>query len=433
MSAGRVQAKEGRGPAATAHRASQGKRRVRVGRALRLAKAVGTALFLAFPLAAQEHAAPAAARADAAQSFPGQTTQDYNTRIQQLLQQDGVSGLEAPPGNYQIGPEDLLQITVMEAPDWGRTVRVAEDGRISVPLLGTVRAAGLTPRQLETVLAYLLSRRYMKDPHVSVFVKEMQSHPVSVFGAVEKPGVFEIRQAKTLLELLSLAQGLAPDAGDTVIVMRRASDRGVGAPAATPPDKPEGLGAPPRREPVARKSGSRPLLSPSAEPTAAAYGPKGDAAASGLEGGVSVKISLKELLNSGDPRYNVLVYPGDVVKVTRAGIVYVVGEVRRPGGFLLKTNENISVLQALALAEGLSPTAAGKKARIIEPEAAAGSRRQVAVNLEKILKGQSPDVTLQSQDILFVPNSRGKSVLHGFVNSMGGIATAVSGAAVYRY
>ncbi len=370
-------------------------------------------LALAVPLAAQQRQVPASPPASAAQSFKGETTQDYNARIQQLLQQSGISGYNSSLGNYQIGPEDLLQISVMEAPDLGRTVRVSEDGKISLPLLGTVRAAGLTSRQLETVLEYLLSRKYMKDPHVSVFVKEMQSHPVSVFGAVYKPGVFEIREAKTLIEVLSMAQGLAVDAGDTVIVMRHVGDPGFSAPVAPP--------APASAE----QTGPR--------PSAAAYGLIDGSASSDFDGSQSVKISLKKLLDSGDPRYNVPVYPGDVVKVTRAGIVYVVGDVRKPGGFLLKTNENISVLQALALAEGLSPTAAGKKARIIEPGASVGTRKMVAVNLEKILNGKSPDLMLQSQDILFVPNSRGKSVLHGFVNSMGGIATAVSGAAVYRY
>ncbi len=435
VSAGKAKTREIRGQAASQY--------TRIGHALPLAKGVGTALAalaLVVPLAAQQHAAPATPRASAGQSFPEQTAQDYNARIQQLLQTGGVSSFNSPLGNYQIGPEDLLQISVMEAPDLGRTVRVAEDGEISLPLLGAVRAAGLTSRQLETVLEYLLSRKYMKDPHVSVFVAEMRSHPVSVFGAVEKPGVFEIRGPKTLVEVLSLAQGLAPDAGDTVIVMHHAGDPGFGASAASPssvsearPGKTEGLNVSPQPEPVPTKSGAPLLLSSTAEPTAVTYGPKDGSAAGELDGSASVRIRLKDLLNSGDPRYNALVYPGDVVKVTRAGIVYVVGQVNKPGGFLLQTNENLSVLQALALAEGLSPTAAGKKARIIEPGAIPGSRKQVAVNLEKILNGKSPDITLRSQDILFVPSSRGKSILHGFTQSMGGIVMAASSAAIYRY
>ncbi len=372
------------------------------------------AFLLPLSLAAQQRQAPASSPASAARSFQGQTTQDYNARIQQLLGQNGVANFNSSLGDYRIGPEDLLEISVMEAPDLDRTVRVSEDGKISLPLLGTVHAAGLTSRQLQDVLEYLLSRSYMKNPHVSVFVQEMRSHPVSVFGAVEKPGVFQIRQAKTLIEVLSMAQGLATDAGDTVIVMHHPGDPGVAGPAAS----------------------LHPVSAGTTDPQSAAASPQSSAASTSTNDpadGMSVKISLKKLLNSGDPRYNVLVYPGDVVKVTRAGIVYVVGQVRRPGGFLLKTNENISVLQALALAEGLSPTAAAKNARIIEPGASIGTRKMVAVNLEKILKGKSPDLMLESQAILFVPDSKGKALLHGFVQSMGGIASAVSGAAVYRY
>ena len=372
------------------------------------------AFLLPLPLAAQQRQAPASSPGSAARSFRGQTTQDYNARIQQLIGQSGVSSFNSSLGDYRIGPEDLLEISVMEAPDLDRTVRVSEDGKISLPLLGAVRAAGLTSRQLQDVLEYLLGRSYMKDPHVSVFVKEMRSHPVSVFGAVEKPGVFQIRQAKTLIEVLSMAQGLATDAGDTVIVMHHPGDPGVGGPAAS----------------------LNPVSARSTDPQSASASPQSSAVATATNDpadGMSVKISLKKLLNSGDPRYNVLVYPGDVVKVTRAGIVYVVGDVRRPGGFLLKTNENISVLQALALAKGLSPTAAAKKARIIEPGASIGTRKMVAVNLENILKGKSPDLMLDSQAILFVPDSKSKALLHGFVQSMGGIAATVSGAAVYRY
>ncbi len=360
----------------------------------------------AVSLAAQRPLGSAGAAPASAQR--GLTTQDYNRKIQEMLPPSGASGPGAGPGDYRIGAEDLLQISVLEAPDLDRAVRVSEEGEISLPLVGTLRAAGLTSRQLEMDVETGLERRYMNDPHVSVLVKEVRSHAVSVFGAVEKPGVFEIRRGKTLIEVLSMAQGLASDAGDTVIVMRHAGDPGT-ASSFVP----------------AISAHSRAAGSPPGHPV-----PATDSAGSP---GASVKISLKELLESGDPGYNVLVYPGDVVKVTRAGIVYVVGQVRRPGGFLLQTNENISVLQALALAEGLSPTAAAKNARIIESGATPESRRQVAVNLEKILKGKAPDLVLQSQDILFVPNSGRKSVLHGFVNSMGGIATAVSGAAVYRY
>jgi polysaccharide export outer membrane protein len=372
-------------------------------------------LGLSMPLAAQQNAQAKPASSAAAPSSRGETTQDYNLKIRQMLHRTGVSSLNPGVGDYQIGPEDLLQISVLEAPDLNRTVRVSDDGEISLPLLGVVQAAGLTSRGLEAVLENLLRHTYMKNPHVSVFVEEMKSHPVSVFGAVEKPGVYQIRDAKTLIEVLSMAQGLATDAGDTVIVMRHPGDPGY-PPSATDAATGSATTTVPRFVEAA-SSDPAPSAMATDEP-------------SGVQ---SIEISLKELLDSRNPRYNVLVYPGDVVKVTRAGIVYVVGEVRRPGGFLLKTNENISVLQALALAEGLTPTAQGKHARIISADGPNGSRREIAINLDKILKGKEPDLLLHSRDILFIPNSARKSAFRAIYGSAAGVIPAISGASVYRW
>lgn len=365
------------------------------------------------PLAAQQAAPAKTSTTPSARSYRGVTTRDYNRKLQQLVHRSDHASLNAYAGDYRIGPEDLLQISVLEAPDLSRTVRVSDNGQISLPLLGTVQAAGLTARGLQAVLANLLSRSYMKNPQVSVFVQQMRSHPVAVFGAVEKPGVYQIRAPKTLIEVLSLAQGLAKDAGDTVIVMRHAGDP-VNPAAASPA---HGSTATPEahlQTTSANSPPSSPLKVVASDP-------------------VSIKVSLKRLLNSSNPRYNVLVYPGDVVKVTRAGIVYVVGAVRRPGGFLLKTNENISVLQALALAEGLTSTSQRKRARIILAGEAHGSRTETAIDLQKILEGKSPDPLLHSRDILFVPSSGRKAALHAFYRTTEGIAAAVSGAAIYRW
>ncbi|PYT38621.1 MAG: hypothetical protein DMG47_22795 [Acidobacteria bacterium] len=151
-----------------------------------------------------------------------ETSGDWNHRLKELLDSN-PSARALSAQEYRIGPEDVLNINVFEAQELNREVRVSAGGEISLPLLGSVRAAGLTPRELEFVLQELLHRTYMKDPHVSVFVREMQSHPVSVMGAVRRPGVFQIRGSKTLLEVLSLAEGLADDAGETVIILRGAA------------------------------------------------------------------------------------------------------------------------------------------------------------------------------------------------------------------
>jgi polysaccharide biosynthesis/export protein len=237
---------------------------------------------------------------------------------------------------------------------------------------------------------------------VSVFMKEMQSHPVSVFGAVKKPGVFQIDGPKSLVEVLSMAEGLAEDAGDTVIVMRGAALTG-------------------REEPAPDAS----LPRAKADVPAA-----NDSHAVEVQtGSTTVESSLKNLLESGDPRYNVTVYPGDVVKVTRAGVVYVEGDVKKPGGFMLKTNENISVLQAVALAEGLTRTAAGSHARIIHTNEETGARTEIPIDLNKILAGGLTDAMLRPNDIVFVPNSTGKSVFYGGTQA----AVSVGSAAVYRW
>jgi protein involved in polysaccharide export with SLBB domain len=142
----------------------------------------------------------------------------------QISEKSGKPLSQAPEEVFdsesRIGPDDLLDITVFEAPDLNRTLRVSANGEISFQLLGPIKAGGLTPRQLELTLQESLRRKYMKDPHVGVFVRELQSHPVSVVGAVKRPGVFQIRGTKTVLELLSMAEGLSEDAGDTVLVMR---------------------------------------------------------------------------------------------------------------------------------------------------------------------------------------------------------------------
>src|SRR5262249_30743294 len=131
-----------------------------------------------------------------------------------------------------------------------------------------------------------------------------------------------------------------------------------------------------------------------------------------VHGEKAVEIHLKELMDSGDQHYNVSVNPGDVVKVARADVVYVVGEVHKPGGFQLNTNENISVLQALALAEGLTRTSAASRSRVIRTDRVTGNRTEIAIDIRRILAGKTPDQLLQPRDIVFVPNSAGKAAFY---------------------
>ena len=323
-----------------------------------------------------------------------ETTDDWNRRLQELVHSALVTDKNRPsPGDYRIGPNDLLTITVLDAPDLSQPLRVTGDGDISMPLLGNIKAAGLTPRELELVLQALLRRTYMKDPQVSVTVTEMQSHAVSVLGAVKTPGVFQVRGTKTLLEMLSMAGGLSPDAGNAVLVMR-------GAAAEHARD------GRPRVQSVSASEGHAAVSNPATISSSLNAGNED-----------TVEVSLKQLLDTGDPKYNVPVYPGDIVKVKAAGIVYVVGDVTKPGGFPVQDNGQISVLQAIALGGGLAPDAAKSKATIIRV-AQNGEQIELPIHLGKILSGKSPDLPLRPKDVLFVPKngakSAGRSALKNF-------------------
>ena len=313
-------------------------------------------LLLVAPAASKSQTPAENSNAESRQTNP---TGNFHQRLPEWSKSPTEETPEGMAPEYRIGINDLLEISVFDAPELNRTVRVAANGEVSMPLIGTVPSGGLTARELEEVLETRL-RQYMKDPHVAVFVSAIESHPVSVLGAVRKPGVFQVRGPKSILEVLSMAEGLADDAGNTVLVTRGARDEG----------------------------------------------------ASASDGEETVRVDLKDLLQSEDPRLNITVYPGDIVKVVRAGVVYVVGEVKKPGGFVLKNNERMSVLKAIALAEGLTPTSAKGSARIIRADLNSGQRQEIPINLGKILTGKAPDPTLGAADIVFVPDNSGKHALY---------------------
>ena len=321
-------------------------------------------------------------RSNGPQALPGQANTEINEKLQTASENLARVGNGAPGSDSRIGPDDLLDVSVFEAPEMNRTLRVSASGEISFELLGAIQVAGKTPREVESILQEMLRRTYLKDPHVGVFVHEWQSHAVSVVGAVKAPGVFQIHETKTLIEMLSMAQGLADDAGDTAIITRAVDGTDL----------------------ETRTNGE--------EPRAAVE-----------------EVGLRKLLNSPDPDLNPPIHPGDIVKVPRAGIVYVVGEVNRPGGFVLQNNESISVLQALALAQGLTHTSAIGHARLIRTDAA-GKRTETPMNLGKILAGKAADTLLQPRDVVFVPNSAARTVFYR--GSQAAVQTA-AGVAIYKW
>jgi polysaccharide export outer membrane protein len=265
---------------------------------------------------------------------------------------------------YVLGPNDQVRIWALGVEEMSAApYRIDRAGGMDLPLLGRVQAQGLTLEELKAKLTEGL-KKYVKQPDVTVSVADFGSQPVSVIGSVSNPGVHQLQGRKTLVEVLSLAGGLRPEAGHSIKITR-ALDRG--------------------RIPLASA--------------------KDDAT-----GGFSVaEVSVKNVMEATKPEENIIIEPGDVISVPRAQMVYVIGQVRKPGGFVLNERESVSVLQALSLAEGLDRTAAPKQARILRRGSPDGQRQEVPVNLPKILAGDAPDVPMESDDILLVPNSTAKS------------------------
>jgi polysaccharide export outer membrane protein len=296
-----------------------------------------------------------------------------------------VPSAPAPLTDYVIGPEDVLSIDVFDVPELSKlVVRVANDGSISVPLLGQVHAGGLTIRQLREELQSGWGKTYLQNPQVTLFVNEFHARPVSVIGAVDKPGLYYLTGPRTLIEVLALAGGLAK----------------VGT-------------APGRTLVVTRKDGFEDL-----QPCEGMREVAPDKA----------EINIPKLLYSRDSALDIPIKPFDTISVSKADIVYVVGDVKRNGGFVLQDQEKITVLQALALAQGLNVTAAKGHTLIIR-RSPDGSRTEVPLDLGKILKGKSQDVEMAGNDILFVPTSTGKAAAKRGAETA--IAT-ISGMLIYR-
>lgn len=275
---------------------------------------------------------------------------------------------------YIVAPDDLLDIYVVDVPELSREYRVSPDGTITLPLLSEpITAAGLSPNQLSSVIAAKLrSTGMVTNAAITVSVQASRGHSVAITGSVRNPQVFPIFGETNLLTVLSQAGGLADDAGDTALVTRgetamRAMTLQTGSAGGAdtaPPD--------------------------------------------------TIKVNLKKLFENADRGSNIPIYPGDTVTVQRAGVIYVVGAVNRAGGYTLARSwENMTVLKAVALAGNVTPTAKRKKAVIIRKDSAAtGGRKEISVNLKRILAGKSPDQSLEANDILFVPDSSGKRALH---------------------
>jgi len=303
-------------------------------------------------------------------------------------------------------------------PELSREVRVSQTGTIGLPLLPVrLVVSGLTEIQVEQKIAEVLEANgLVSHPQVTVSVKEKKSKPITIVGAVVRPMVYSADRQVTVLEVLAEAGGISNDAGDTVIVSR--SDQSSTDSSSEPPEiTPADLTATPSA-PAADPSGpSNQTNQNASNSTASAVPPP----LSNI-----ITINLNELLEAGDARNNIVLQGGDIVTVPHAGIVYVLGAVAHPGGFVVTNDrEQLSTLKALALAGGLNATARKHQAVIIRKDAA-GQQHQVIVDLGKVLKQETEDVKLQASDVLYVPQSASRTALIRAAEIGLGIGTAVA-------
>ena len=294
-----------------------------------------------------------------------------------LLSGTGHAGDISP---YVLGPEDQITIRALDAEEISdKPFTIDNSGFLTLPMLGRVKAAGLTVAQLETTIGDKL-KQYLWQPQVAITVSEFHSQPVSVIGAVNTPGVQQLRGRKTLVEALSSAGGLRPDAGHEISIQRRI------------------------------EQGPIPL--PGAHPDATG------------EFNVA-KVSLPSIMNNAHPEDNIVVKANDVISVPRGDVIYVVGEVKKSGGFPMDEHETLSVLKALSLSEGLLPTAQLNGARIIRSGPPGMARQEIPVDLKQILNGKGEDIGLKADDILFVPASAGKKAAVRGIEAAIQLATGV--------
>jgi protein involved in polysaccharide export with SLBB domain len=352
----------------------------------------------------------------------GETPQQTNERIRNLS-----SGIQNVPHDYIIGNGDLLEISVFDVPELARTIRVSQTGMISIPLVPVrMRVAGLTELQAEQKIGEVLEANgLVSHPEVGVIVREHKSKPITIVGAVAHPMVYEADRQVSLLEALAEAGGVAPDAGDTILVTRQhaatfielsgnpspSTDPAPGTGEPPPLDTPETqpTPAPPQTAPP---SSNNAFPAPVAGPPATAPATSsGDSNSPLPNSGGPITVNLHELLETGDMSNNIPLQAGDVVTVPHAGIIYVLGAVARPGGFVLANDRGqLTTLKILSLAGGTTNIAKLDHAVIIRKDDQ-GKQSETEVDLKKILHRESEDLQLRPSDILYVPDSRTKQIL----------------------
>lgn len=319
-----------------------------------------TALLLVFGLTAQfpclaaQGAAQNQAQPDnaAAQNTPGSSPDD-NTPIP-------AQAKYIPSPDDVIGPDDSITISCLESADISRLWRVTSAGDVDLPLVGKVHAAGLTADQFQSSLTTSL-KVYIRDPHVTVYISEFRSQPVTVSGAVHRPGTFQTEGPKTLWTVLSMAGGLEKNPGATVTITRQI------------------------------KYGAIPL--PGSHPSA--------------DGQHSViDLPMKDVNDATSAASNLMIQPYDVIAVSiDERLVFIIGEVIKPGAVELVSHDSISMMQLLASANGLSKLAQPRNSEIMRKNAQGLYEKVGTIDLKKLVNGKIEDRMLNAGDIVVVPSS----------------------------
>ena len=273
---------------------------------------------------------------------------------------------------YRIGPGDVLEVRVARAPELSRdAVRVDQGGSIRMPMLDVdIPAACQTEGELAQNIAKLY-RKYKNDPHVDVFVKEFQSQPVAVIGAVHGAAQFKMQRQVRLLELLSLAGGPTDSAGQSVQIVH---------------------------------AGSGPICQQTP-----------NSGTDGSDASAFVSYALRDTLH-GLPEANPFVQPGDIIQVPLADQVFVLGNVRKPSAIPLK--EPLTVSRAIAIAGGTAPSTKRDKVRILRQLPGSTQKQEIYVDLTAIEKNKAVDVALMPNDVVDVPISGTKSILRSLLGTV---------------
>lgn len=313
----------------------------------------------------------------------------------------------APGEDYRIGPSDVLEVLVDDAPEFSRRFRVSSDGAIALPFVGRITAQSKTPEELARLIADKLRGDYLNNPMVSVTVLQINSRTYFVQGAVRKPGLYQVEGQPSLLKLITIAGGLSENYGSTAFIIREIK-AGAGG---------QGPGAENQNVAQATNSGTTKETPRELGTAPTATAAMNAAAKTQYE---MLKVNVNGLLR-GSFEQDIAITPGDIVHIPPTDVFFVAGEVNAPGSFPLK--DGTTLRQAISLAQGATFQAAAARSIIFREDPATGKRQEISVDLPAVMSGKKADVPVQANDIIIVPNSRLKSIGGTLLRAFGVNAT----------